>query len=413
MYWAQHCGGGDELCEPKSSCQRNRFRLSCANCQKVKKGLNKTLYLSPPDTSPKDFRYLKSAWDSGWIAPLGSQLDRFEEEFARITGSKYAVALQSGTAALHIALRMLGVGPGDRVVVPSLTFIGTVNPILYLGARPVFLDSEDKSWNMDPELLGAVLKKKGSKKIKAVIPVHLYGQAADIDPILHLCRSRGIPVIEDAAEALGASYKGRQRMPGSFASMGFHSFNGNKIITTSGGGMLVSDNRRHAELARKLASQAREPAIHYEHKLAGYNYRLSNLLAAVGRSQLRDLPRRVRRRREHFQAYAESLGGLPGVKMQPEAPWAKSTRWLTCLTVDPRKAGINREIIRKALEKRNIEARPLWKPMHRQPIFRQAEYLGRGVCDRLFRDGLCLPSGSGMSDAERDKVIEVFRECFE
>jgi len=340
-------------------------------------------------------------------------VDQFEKEFARVTGSRQAVALQSGTAALHIALRMLGVGPGDQVVVPSLTFIGTVNPILYLGARPVFLDSEDRSWNMDPELLGAVLKKKGSKKIKAVMPVHLYGQAADIDPILGLCQRHGIPVVEDAAEALGASYKGRRRMPGSFGAMGIYSFNGNKIITTSGGGMLVTDSRRHAELARKLASQAREPAVHYEHRLAGYNYRLSNLLAAVGRSQLRDLPRRVKKRKEHFRAYEEALGDLPGVQMQPEAPWGKSTRWLTCLTVDPRKTGMNREKIRKALEKRNIEARPLWKPMHLQPIFRQAEYHGRGVCDRLFRDGLCLPSGSGMSSADRNRVIEIFRGCFE
>jgi dTDP-4-amino-4,6-dideoxygalactose transaminase len=339
-------------------------------------------------------------------------VDQFEKEFARVTGSAHAVALQSGTAALHIALRMLGVGPGDEVVVPSLTFIGTVNPILYLGARPIFLDSEEKSWNMDPDLLDALLKKKGSKKIKAVIPVHLYGQAADVDPILNLCRSRGIAVIEDAAEALGASYKGRRRMPGSFGSFGIHSFNGNKIITTSGGGMLVTDNRKHAELARKLASQARELAVHYEHKLEGYNYRLSNLLAAVGRSQLRDLPRRVRRRREHFRAYAEALGDLPGVQMQPEAPWGKSTRWLTCLTVDPKKAGAGREKIRKSLEKKNIEARPLWKPMHLQPIFRQAEYHGRGVCDRLFRDGLCLPSGSSMSDVDREGVTEVFRKCF-
>jgi dTDP-4-amino-4,6-dideoxygalactose transaminase len=339
-------------------------------------------------------------------------VDKFETEFARIVGSKHAVAVNSGTAALHIALRMLGVGPGDQVVVPSLTFIGSVNPILYLGARPVFLDSETSSWNLDPELLGSVLRKKGRKKIKAVIPVHLYGQAADIDTIRVISRKFGVPMVEDAAEALGSAYKNRFKAPGSFGVMGIHSFNGNKIITTSGGGMLVTDNRRHAELARKLASQAREPAVHYEHRLAGYNYRLSNLLAAVGRSQLRDLPRRVRRRREHFQAYAKSLGDLPGVQLQPEAPWGRSTRWLTCLTVDSKKARTNREKIRKVLEKVNIESRPIWKPMHLQPIFRKAEYHGRGICDRLFRDGLCLPSGSGMSDADRERVIEVFRACF-
>ena len=343
---------------------------------------------------------------------MGPEVDKFEEEFARLVGSKHAVAVNSGTAALHLALRMLGVGPGDQVVVPSLTFIGSVSPILFQGACPVFVDSEFSSWNMDSEILEAVLKKKGKNKIKAVIPVHLYGQPADIDKIHEICRKHGLPMIEDAAEALGATCKNRTKAPGSFGLMGIYSFNGNKIITTSGGGMLVTNNRKYAELARKLASQARESAVHYEHKMIGYNYRLSNLLAAVGRSQLRDLPRRVNRRREHFQAYAEALGDLPGVQMQPEAPWGKSTRWLTCLTVDSKKAGTSSEKIRKALEKKNIEARPLWKPMHLQPIFRQAEYHGRGVSDRLFRNGLCLPSGSGMSNMNRKRVIEVLKGCF-
>jgi dTDP-4-amino-4,6-dideoxygalactose transaminase len=343
---------------------------------------------------------------------LGPEVDKFEEEFARVVGSKYAVAVNSGTAALHLALRMIRVGPADMVLVPSLTFIGSVSPIIFQGASPIFLDSENSSWNLDPELLESVLRKKGRKKIKAVIPVHLYGQAADTDTIHAICRKFGVPMVEDAAEALGSTYKNRTRAPGSFGVMGIHSFNGNKIITTSGGGMLVTDSAKYADLARKLASQAREPAVHYEHKTAGYNYRMSNLLAAVGRSQLRDLQKRVKKRREHFRAYAEALGDLPGVQMQPEAPWGKSTRWLTCLTVDPRKAGTTREKICKGLEKRNIEARPLWKPMHLQPIFRRAEYHGRGVCDRLFRDGLCLPSGSGMSSADRNRVIEVFRECF-
>lgn len=343
---------------------------------------------------------------------MGPQVDRFEKELSFITGSRHAVAVQSGTAAIHLALRILGVGPGDKVVVPSLTFIGTVNPILYLGAKPVFFDSEELSWNMDAALLTDFFKRMGSAKIKAVIPVHLYGQAADLDPMLHLCQIRGIPVVEDAAEALGATYKSRRKMPGSYGVMGIHSFNGNKIITTSGGGMLVTDCRNYAEMAKKLSSQARELADHYEHRHVGYNYRLSNLLAAVGRSQLSDLPRRVKRRREHFRAYAKALGGLPGVQMQPEAPWGRSTRWLTCLTVNPKKAGIDREKIRKALAKNNIEARPLWKPMHLQPVFSGAEYYGRGVSDRLFRNGLCLPSGSGMSDQERGRVIEVFKGCF-
>ena len=344
---------------------------------------------------------------------MGPEVDQFEKEFAQVVGSKYAVAVNSGTSALHLALRMLGVGPGDLVVVPSLTFIGSVSPIRFQGASPIFLDSETSSWNLDPDLLEDVLRKKGRKKIKAVIPVHLYGQPADTNTIHKLCRKHGVPMVEDAAEALGSTNKSRTRAPGSFGLMGIHSFNGNKIITTSGGGMLVTDSAKYAVLARKLASQAREPAAHYEHKEIGYNYRMSNLLAAVGRSQLRDLPRRVKRRREHFRAYAKTLGDLPGVEMQPEAPWGKTTRWLTCLIVDPRKAGTNREKIRKTLEKKNIESRPIWKPMHLQPIFRKAEYYGRGVCDRLFRDGLCLPSGSGMSDADRERVIEVFKKCFQ
>ena len=374
--------------------------------------LKRRLYLSPPDTCRQDFHFLKSAWESGWIAPLGPQVDLFEREFARATGSTHAVAVNSGTAALHLALRMLKLGPGDRVVVPSLTFIGSVSPILFQGAQPVFVDSEAASWNMDPEILEAVLRRSPRKKIKAVIPVHLYGQAADIDAIRIICRKHGVPMIEDAAEALGATYKNYRKAPGSFGLMGIHSFNGNKIITTSGGGMLVTDSRKLAEMARKLASQARERAPHYEHKLIGYNYRLSNLLAAVGRSQLRDLARRVRRRREHFRAYAEALGDLPGGRMQPEASWGRSTRWLTCLTLDAKKAGTDREKIRKALEKENIEARPIWKPMHLQTVFRGAEYHGRGICGQLFRDGLCLPSGSGLRAGDRERVIEVVRRCF-
>jgi len=374
--------------------------------------LKKKLYLSPPDVSKRDRKSLEKAWNSGWIAPLGPEVDLFEKEFAVQTGSAHAVATNSGTAALHLALRMLGVGPGSRVVVPSLTFIGSVSPILFQGAQPVFVDSDESSWNLDPELLDAVLTRKSRKKIKAVIPVHLYGQPADIDAIQKICLKHGVPMIEDAAEALGTTYKNRRKAPGSFGLMGIHSFNGNKIITTSGGGMLVTDNRKLADLARKLASQAREPAPHYEHKTVGYNYRLSNLLAAVGHSQLRDLPRRVKRRREHFQAYAEAFSDLPGVKMQPEAPWGRSTRWLTCLTVDAKKAGTDRENIRKVLEKENIEARPIWKPMHLQPVFKGAEYHGRGVSDRLFRDGLCLPSGSSMTDRDRNRVIEVVGGCF-
>ncbi len=352
-------------------------------------------------------QFVQEVFASNWIAPLGPQVDAFEAEFAAAVGAPYALALSSGTAALHLALILAGVGPGDEVLVSTLTFSASANPVVYLGGRPVFIDSERTSWNLDPALVCETIERKArqGKLPKAVIPVHLYGQSADLDPILEVCNRYGIPVIEDAAEALGATYKGRA--PGTFGMMGAFSFNGNKIITTSGGGMLVSADKGLIDHARKLATQARDPAPHYQHSEIGYNYRMSNLLAAVGRGQLRVLEERVRRKREIFDAYRGLLGDLPGIVFMPEAPWGRCTRWLTCITVDPQAFGATREDIRLALEAENIESRPLWKPMHLQPVFQGCEVVGGAVAEALFRDGLCLPSGTAMTQADIERVVAV------
>jgi dTDP-4-amino-4,6-dideoxygalactose transaminase len=352
------------------------------------------------------------AFASNWIAPLGPHVDAFEEEFATCVGSPCAVALSSGTAALHLALQLTGVGTGDRVFVSDLTFVGSVNPICYLGATPVFIDSERVSWNLDPHLLEQALERaaRAGSLPKALILVHLYGQSADLGPIQASCDRWGVTLIEDAAEALGASYRGRA--PGTFARVGIFSFNGNKIITTSGGGMLVCHDDDLARRARKLATQAREPAPHYEHSEVGYNYRLSNLLAAVGRGQLRVLEERVAARRENFEFYVSALCDLPGVEFMPEAPWGRHSRWLTCLTIDPSLAGVDREKVRIALEAENIEARPVWKPMHLQEVFRDCEVVGGAVAEDLFERGLCIPSGSSLTAADRLRVVDVIRGVF-
>ena len=365
------------------------------------------LYLSPPHMSGLEQQYVQEAFDSNWIAPLGPHVDAFEQEFAAKVGAKHALALSSGTAAIHLALIHLGVGPGDEVIVSTLTFAASANPVVYLGAKPVFIDSERTSWNMDPDLLAETLalKARQGKLPKAVILVHLYGQTANIDRILAICNAYGVPLIEDAAEALGATYRGRS--PGVFGKAGIFSFNGNKIITTSGGGMLVSDDAELIAHARKLATQARDPAPHYQHSEIGYNYRLSNVLAGIGRAQLQVLEDRVRRKREIFEAYRRALGDLPGLDFMPEAPWGRATRWLTVLTIDPEAFGATREDVRLALEAENIESRPLWKPMHMQPVFAECEVIGGGVAEKLFDLGLCLPSGTAMSEADIGRVAEV------
>lgn len=371
------------------------------------------ILLSPPHLGTEEEALVLEALRSNWIAPLGPMVDAFEAEFAEVVGVPHAVALASGTAALHLALLVEGVSPGDEVLVSTLTFAGSVNPIVYTGARPVFIDSEPGSWNMDPDLLeGAIAERvRAGRPPRAVVPVHLYGQPADMASIMAICDRHGIPVIEDAAEALGAACRGRT--PGSFGTAGIYSFNGNKVITTSGGGMLVTRDPDAAALVRKLATQARDPAPHYQHSMIGYNYRLSNLLAALGRAQLRQLEARVAVRRAHFEAYRDALGSLPGVAFMPEAAWGRHSRWLTTLTIAPDAAGVTTEEIRLALDAQGIEARPVWKPMHQQPVFAACPVIGGGVADRLFRDGLCLPSGSGMTPEERQRVITAVQGVFE
>jgi dTDP-4-amino-4,6-dideoxygalactose transaminase len=359
--------------------------------------------------SGQEQAYIADAFATNWISPLGPHVDAFEQEFCRVVGAKHALALSSGTAALHLALRLTGVGPGDEVLVSTFTFSASVNPIIYEGGRPAFMDSERESWNMDPALLAETLaaRARAGKLPKAVIVVHLYGQSANLDPITAVCREYGVPLIEDAAEALGATYKGKS--PGVFGKAGIFSFNGNKIITTSGGGMLVSDDKAFIDHARKLATQARDAAPHYEHSEIGYNYRLSNLLAGVGRAQLAVLDKRVQARRRNFACYQEALADLPGLTFMPEAPWGSHTRWLTVLLIDPAQFGAGREAVRLALEAENIEARPAWKPMHLQPIFAGYDCAGGAVAEAIFRDGLCLPSGSSLSKTDLDRTATIIR----
>lgn len=367
------------------------------------------IYLSPPHMSPHERELLLEAFDSNWIAPLGPHVDAFECEFAEKLGVSHAVALSSGTAALHLALLVAGVEPGDTVVTSTLTFVATANAIRYAGAEPVFLDSERQSWNMDPQLLKDELCEGAShgRLPKAVIVVDVCGQCADWEPILEICRQYGVAVIEDAAEALGATYRGQPA--GTLADIGCFSFNGNKIITTSGGGMLVTENAKWAERVRHLASQARDPTVHYEHSQIGYNYRLSNLLAAVGRGQLEVLDDRVARRRANFEYYRQTLADVPGIDWMPEASFGRATRWLTCALIDPAVARIYPSEMCAGLALENIEARPMWKPMHRQPVFTSSRARGGAVADDIFARGLCLPSGSSLSHADLTTVVAALR----
>ncbi|KPK66448.1 MAG: hypothetical protein AMS21_02455 [Gemmatimonas sp. SG8_38_2] len=368
------------------------------------------IYLSPPDMSNVERASLLAAFDSNWIAPLGPEVDAFERDLAARVGVQDAAALSSGTAALHLALVLLDVGPGDQVWTSTLTFAATANAIRYVGATPVFVDSERESWNMDGALLEEALRhaaKRGALP-KAVVTVDLYGQCADYDVILDACAAHGVPVIEDAAEALGATYQGKAA--GSFGVLGVLSFNGNKIITTSGGGALVSDDSALTARARHLASQARRPAAHYEHEELGYNYRLSNLLAALGRAQLARLDGFIERRREINRAYRDALAGLQGVSFPSERLGSRSTCWLTCLLLDDTRLGVGPDEVRQHLETHNIEARPVWKPMHLQPFYRGCRVIGGTVAKDLFHRGLCLPSGSSLSDADQRRVIAAFLE---
>ncbi len=371
--------------------------------------MHNRIYLSPPHVFGDERSLVTDVFDSNWIAPLGPHVDAFEKEFQDVVNVPHAVALSSGTAALHLAMELFGVGAGDTVICSSLTFSASANPIRYQRANPVFVDC-DATWTLDPSLLEDALKSADAsgRRAKAVIAVDLYGQCADYQSILAFCDRYGVPLVEDAAEALGATYNGRPS--GGFGRLGVFSFNGNKIITTSGGGMLVSHDKALVDRARFLATQARDPAPHYEHSHIGYNYRLSNVLAAIGRGQLKSLTERVTTRRGIFDRYAKVLQDLPGIEFMPEAAYGRSNRWLTCLTITPRLFGADREAIRLALEAENIEARPVWKPMHLQPVFSGTRMFGGAVSERLFRDGLCLPSGSSLSPDDQDRVIAVVRQ---
>lgn len=451
------------------------------------------IYLSSPHMGPDELGLVKEAFATNWIAPLGPHVDAFEREFAAAVGNSslldegnllsgkspnhqspitntqaplHAAALSSGTAALHLALRLVGVQRDDEVLVSTLTFSASVNPILYEGGRPVFIDSERASWNMDPARLEDALaeRQRAGRRPKAVVLVHLYGQSADLDAIQAICDRHGVPLIEDAAEALGARYWGsgqlsdeRNRLmgkggkpslsvegsqssgkaindqspatnnqpqltnnatalrgvaPGTRGRIGIYSFNGNKIITTSGGGMLVSADAALVAKARFLATQARDAAPHYQHSEVGFNYRLSNVLAGIGRGQLRVLADRVNARRANTAFYQKALGDLPGLAFMPEAPWGRCTRWLTCITIDPAAAGTDREKVRLALADEAIEARPVWKPMHLQPVFAGAPVHGGAVAEDLFDRGLCLPSGSNLTATDLERVVAVVRHCW-
>jgi dTDP-4-amino-4,6-dideoxygalactose transaminase len=367
------------------------------------------VYLSPPEVGAEERRMLLEAFDSNWIAPLGPDVDAFEAEFAARVGVAHAVALSSGTAALHLALLLVGVGPGDEVLVPSFTFVATANAVVYQGATPVFVDCAPDTWTMDPDLVSDELDRRAAvgRLPAAVVTVDLYGQCCDYDRLLAACDRHGVALVEDAAEALGGTY--RSRAAGSFGRMGVFSFNGNKIITTSGGGMLVTESAEEAERARYLATQARDPFPHYEHTTLGYNYRLSNLLAALGRAQLAGLDSRISRRRRIRARYHEALGGLPGIGFMPVAAYGEPNYWLTCITIDPARFGVDRETVRLALEEHDIEARPTWKPLHLQPVFAANLVLGGSVCAGIFDHGLCLPTGSALSEEDQDRVVGIVR----
>ncbi len=368
------------------------------------------IYLSPPHLDGRERELLLEAYESNWITTLGPQVDAFEREMCLKVGVPYAAALSSGTAAIHLALLMLGVKPGDDVLCSTFTFSATANAVTYCGGTPVFIDSNYRTWNMDPELLNEELEScaKRGKLPKAIVVVDLYGQCADYDPIVSLAAQYEIPIVEDAAEALGATY--HDACAGSFGEMGVLSFNGNKIITTSGGGMLLSAKKEYIEKAKFLSTQARDAAPHYQHSQIGYNYRLSNILAAMGRGQLENLDRKIARRKAINRFYRKAFADVPGIAFMPIAPYGEPNYWLTCITLDGSSVGVTREDIRLALEKENIESRPLWKPMHLQPIFQSCRVRGGGVSEDLFSRGLCLPSGSGMSDSDLERVVEVVRK---
>jgi len=363
----------------------------------------KRIYLSSPHMSDEGYemQYIREAFDTNWIAPLGENVNQFEKELAAKVGSKAAAALSSGTAAIHLALKAAGVGKGDIVFCPSLTFSATANPIIYQNAIPVFIDSNYETWNMSPKALEEAFEKYTPK---AVIVVHLYGLSADMDKIFEICKQYNVPLIEDAAESLGTYYKGKHT--GTFGDYGVFSFNGNKIITTSGGGMLVSDNEERIAKVRFWATQSRDPARHYQHSELGFNYRMSNVVAGIGRGQLRVLDQRVEKKKYIFDFYKKELGQLEGVKFMPINEWNEPNYWLSCMTLN---GNVRPSDIMGALEAENIESRPIWKPMHMQPFFEKYDYIGTDVSEKLFENGICLPSDTKMTDEDLERVVEIIK----
>lgn len=370
---------------------------------------DRRIMLSPPSVGPAEREMLLDAFDSGWIAPVGPHLDAFEREVARRCGTGFGVALASGTAALHLGLELAGVRPGDQVLVPSFTFTASVNPVLYRGAEPVFVDSSPDTWTIDPALVAEEIKRcaRARRPPRALIAVDIYGQCADYDQLLPICAEYDVAVVEDACEALGSMY--RNRPAGSFGTVATISFNGNKIITCSGGGMLLTPDATAAGRARHLATQARDPGPHFEHSDIGYNYRLSNLLAALGRAQLQALDLRVAERRQTRERYREAFSKVEGLSLMPEAPYGRSNHWLTCLLMDLGTFGACPEEVRLALERTGVEARPTWKPLHLQKIHQGRRTVGGAVSEGLFARGLCLPSGPGVTAAAVTRVAGIVR----
>jgi len=365
--------------------------------------MTKRIYLSSPHMSDEGYEmeYIKEAFDTNWIAPLGENVNGFERELAARVGVKSAAALSSGTAAIHLALKAAGVREGDIVFCQDLTFSASANPIIYEKAVPVFIDSDYATWNMSPEALEKAFDKYAPK---AVLVVHLYGLSADMDRIVEICSKHNVPIIEDAAESLGTTYKGKHT--GTFGEYGVFSFNGNKIITTSGGGMLVSDNEEKIEKVRYWATQARDPARHYQHSELGFNYRMSNIVAGIGRGQLKVLDQRLAKKKYIFEFYKRELEGLDGVRMMPINDWNRPNYWLSCITLG---GGIRPLDIMKALERENIESRPVWKPMHIQPFFKEYDYIGGDVSEKLFENGVCLPSDTKMTDEDLGRVCSIIK----
>lgn len=366
------------------------------------------IYLSSPHMSDEGYEmaFIKEAFDTNWIAPLGPNVDGFEREFAEKVGSRHAAALSSGTAAIHLALMAAGVGEGDVVFCPTLTFSATANPIIYQRAIPVFIDSDYETWNIDPVLLEEAFEKYPN--VKAVIIVHLYGISADMDRIMDICRKHDVAIIEDAAESLGCTYKGKYT--GTFADYGIFSFNGNKIITTSGGGMLVSDNEEKIAKVRFWATQARDKARHYQHSELGFNYRMSNIVAGIGRGQLKVLDQRAAKKKYIFEFYKRELGTIQGISFMPDNDWNRPNYWLSCITLNDIK--VRPLDIMEALEAENIELRPIWKPMHMQPFFEKYDYIGSNVSQKLFENGVCLPSDTKMTDYDLNRICNIIKGLY-